>query len=1066
MSNSTDSNIRYIRASAGSGKTYTLSTAYLSLLLKTQGLQAGNILATTFTRAAAGEILERVLQRLAQAVLEPEQARQLLLESDLPDAAPALCAETLQTLSKQLHQIGISTIDAFFARVARGMPEQLGLNPNWQIVSESVTDELKSKAVLELFENKSEAFLECYFYWRQHLRSAVNLEQTRELLEATLFTPLSATASASWRCSDIPVIGENFAQQFLQAIRTKNWKKSNGESATDKRLAPAIEKMRETCRADLKLHKAWFELTLLRRYLEGENSYYRMPVPEELEDFIENHVFALRAVCRDLIADQETALAKLKELYKEIRLTLSSTSGSLSFREIEYRVLQAQERTLNTDPETTEDAWSDLYFVLDTQIQHLLFDEFQDTSWSQYRFFQPLIEECASQEERSVVVVGDPKQAIYGWRGGDREVIDRFPKNHLCRIESLDASYRSSPKILEFVDRVFENLETVAGNFKSPFPEAVTDWMGKKNSLLRYQKHTSKREDLQGEVGIWTMDREKETLYAAILKRVQDLLSHPTPPKSIGILLPKNKFIFDTALTLKEAGIDDVAAITSKVTVAASFPVELILATLTLIEHPHPRSAAKLLVAQAPWGASLKNQDTPDSLRKLVKDLRKQRSILGLHGLLMNFYEHETFQNLLTVRDHFLCSQLLKAANQFDKEGSERIDRFIENVRKEAFKITREARIQVMTIHASKGLEFDAVILAGLDAFGSSPSTFQSVSDEKGMQVLVPSPEILGIAAGEEKRNEKFKRKALSEELSRLYVALTRAKSFLQVIVDKEKDSKFKNEKKDLSLRAGLLISSAFETTTSDEDGCIYFSKYEGMAPPKDKVSEKKLPPDTAFSGKEPPTPHLQESFPRLEIASPSLADNEPEASLSKNYFSVETLFQKETLPQQRGIEMHSCLEKISWIEDGLPTAEELLTPTEKRDDNLRFANFLLNEIQSPTGCLHAYFSRKAFQEKWQCPAKDLELWRERSFSMPMDKKLWNGRFDRVVLLRNSQSKEAVFQRAEIIDFKTRSGAKEKSGQNTHDTKQIKIYSKVLSHSLKIHSENIKTSIAEIHPQI
>ncbi|MFV0415010.1 MAG: UvrD-helicase domain-containing protein [Chthoniobacterales bacterium] len=1055
-----NSSIRYIRASAGSGKTYTLSSAYLSLLLKSQGQQAGNILATTFTRAAAGEIFERVLQRLAEAVLDSGAAKQLLSESKLSESDASVCADTLQTLTQQLHRIGISTIDSFFARIARGMPEQLGLNPDWKIVSASTTNELASQAILEVLEQTPEAFHESYFYWKQHLQSALNLELLRNLLETVLFKPLTGDSRNNWQCTDIPLTGKAFTEEFARAIDLKNWKKDDGKLISNKNVIKGIEKARSNCHADLKLHKAWFDIVFLKNHLEGKDSYYKIPCPPELSAFVEKHAPALRELCQNLLADQETALARLKSIYQKTRLDLTSTSGSQSFAEIEYRVLNALENDPELDPEEIGDAWSDLYFVLDGQVQHLLFDEFQDTSRSQYQFFKPLIEECASQEDRSVVVVGDPKQAIYGWRGGDREVIDQFPLKHLSKIEDLKFSYRSSPKVLEFVDQVFENLENIADYFKAPFSKAVADWMGEKDSPLRYQGHKSKRSDLSGEVGIWATDSEKETLSESILQRVRDLQARPSPPKRIGILVSKNKFIFEAALILRQAGITDVAAKTSKAELSASFPIELIIATLTLIEHPHIRSAALALASHAPWCKELRDANLPkEKLFAFVQKWRKQLVIHGLEKVIRIFGEHEEFQNLLTTRDRFFYTQLLAMADSFDKENSERIDQFISGIRNEQFKISREARIQIMTIHASKGLEFEAVILAGLDSRGSSSSSFNTITREDGKQALVPSSEIQAIAAGEEKRVEEYKRKNLSEKLSQIYVALTRAQSYLHVIIDKKAD--FRKDKDPLPVRAGTLIRMAVETTDPDSsDGCIFLSKQEAATTQNPRPPKIKLPHDSAFSDlKKNAVPTPASSLPRLERACPSLAGTKQKKSFpDKTAFSLESLCQENSQIQNRGLLAHACLEQISWIEDGLPETADLLYFIESQAEDSEFVAHLLNEIKSPRGTLHPYFSRKFYEEKWNCIAEDLQLWRERPFTLPLEGKLWSGRFDRVVVLAENQT----FQHAEIIDFKTRLSDSPQKKISSSDTQQIEIYRKILENSLKISPGQIETSIVEI----
>ena len=139
---------RMIRASAGSGKTYALTTRYLGLILS--GESADSILAVTFTRTAAGEIMERILLRLLEA-LKPGKLPELTaalkaegfetlvteLESNSPETVIRDRIEpTLIQLLALLHKCQVSTLDAFFSRIATGFTYECDLAPGWQILDE------------------------------------------------------------------------------------------------------------------------------------------------------------------------------------------------------------------------------------------------------------------------------------------------------------------------------------------------------------------------------------------------------------------------------------------------------------------------------------------------------------------------------------------------------------------------------------------------------------------------------------------------------------------------------------------------------------------------------------------------------------------------------------------------------------------------------------------------------------------------------------------------------------------------------------------------------------------
>ena len=120
-----------VLASAGSGKTYHLSSRILGLLA--MGAPPGEVLATTFTRKAAGEILERLLVRLAEGASDPAKARELGRDAHASLTRPEECRGLLGRLLTDLHQMNVGTLDAFFVRVARSFYLELGLPPRWTI---------------------------------------------------------------------------------------------------------------------------------------------------------------------------------------------------------------------------------------------------------------------------------------------------------------------------------------------------------------------------------------------------------------------------------------------------------------------------------------------------------------------------------------------------------------------------------------------------------------------------------------------------------------------------------------------------------------------------------------------------------------------------------------------------------------------------------------------------------------------------------------------------------------------------------------------------------------------
>jgi ATP-dependent exoDNAse (exonuclease V) beta subunit len=136
-----------IRASAGTGKTFRLSGHFLTQLFN--GHAPESILATTFTRKAAGEILGRVLLRLADAADNDATAKELGRQLKLPSGkvTQKTAQVLLERLASELHRVRVCTLDSFFQQLARCLSPELGLPPGWTIIDEATDQDLRAQAI-------------------------------------------------------------------------------------------------------------------------------------------------------------------------------------------------------------------------------------------------------------------------------------------------------------------------------------------------------------------------------------------------------------------------------------------------------------------------------------------------------------------------------------------------------------------------------------------------------------------------------------------------------------------------------------------------------------------------------------------------------------------------------------------------------------------------------------------------------------------------------------------------------------------------------------------------------
>ena len=143
-----------IRASAGTGKTYQLANRYVRLL--EADVPPETILAATFTRKAAGEILERILLTLARAASDDGTCAELSHAIGAPKLSRSRCIELLARLTRRLHRLQVGTLDSFFTRLAASFSLELELPPGWRILEDLDAARLRSEAIESLLESNSE----------------------------------------------------------------------------------------------------------------------------------------------------------------------------------------------------------------------------------------------------------------------------------------------------------------------------------------------------------------------------------------------------------------------------------------------------------------------------------------------------------------------------------------------------------------------------------------------------------------------------------------------------------------------------------------------------------------------------------------------------------------------------------------------------------------------------------------------------------------------------------------------------------------------------------------------
>ena len=417
--------INIFKASAGSGKTHTLSKTYLDLLLKADSKTAyRNILAVTFTNKATEEMKERILRDLAKEGKTNPRAREILINL--------------------LHDYGsfsVSTIDKFFQQALRAFSRELGSSGNYQIeldkasltkeAMDRVLDDLteKDKDLLGWFTKQLETALDNGESF--HLESSLYemAEEFGDVNEKFTYDKKKLTELKA-KCKEIVDTFHKDVYENALCIDTSTWGKTAAKGLAQ--YAGAQTKYKDSVKAA--------NATTLAKLAEtaGCEAMYALMNPQgrrwkeyRTARMVEKVIFTL-------------GLAE--EFYSKLAII-----------EEEKGVISLDESTnLLRDIIDGSDA-PFIYEKLGVRFNHFLLDEFQDTSVVQWENFKPLLANSVS-EGYSNIIVGDVKQSIYRWRNSDWNLLDKeIEENFKGKVEviTLKENWRSTQSIVDFNNEFF-----------------------------------------------------------------------------------------------------------------------------------------------------------------------------------------------------------------------------------------------------------------------------------------------------------------------------------------------------------------------------------------------------------------------------------------------------------------------------------------------------------------------------------------------------------------------------------------------------------------------------------
>lgn len=983
-----------IRASAGSGKTFQLTNRFIRLLL--HGEAPERIIALTFTRKAAGEFFEGILDKLAKAASDPAEAADLAKSVGHNEAGLVEFRVALRRLVDSMGKLSLGTIDSFFHRVLGLFSTEFGLGGQFEMMDEFEKEQARLSVLEQLLANRQVKKTEQDDLVKSYQLATAgrnnrdffsafskHLEGCHELLLRVPGADCWGDPARIWPTgnpwmrekAELPELVSNW-RELLEA-------EGFGKGVYKGFCSVADHLMSWEPGTDL------FEKskTLLTRAFEGLGD---MLVGDWEFKFGNARVMnrpsvefgqKLARVLRYCIAwELETRLARTRGIYglmdafeKQYDSSVRR-AGRLMFSDLPVLLAPVGGRVLlgGKGPNRL-----DLEYRLDGSFNHWLLDEFQDTSTVQWRAVANLIDEVVQDVsgERTFFCVGDQKQSIYQWRGGDPRLFDRVEAFYSqaggdeFTTDKLNKSWRSCPDVLKMVNKVFRDDGKLA-----PFDEnrtAADRWSG----VWREHESADNRAKVEGHSLYLHVDDEEDRwpVVAQLLNKLQPIKNR----LECAILVQSNNAARELVNHLRGAGLGMPIVGESATNPGADNPLgRALLSLFRAAAHPEDRFSVEH-VKLTPLARLLPTDSA--EWQSAFRDVQRAVYRYGFGAVV-----REWVDRLAPELDEFgrwRAPLFLELARQFDQSGSRDIDAFLRFIpAREITEATGTNVVQVMTIHKAKGLTFDITIVPDLEGKRLDQTrketlhTHRTKDGEADWVLELPSKDVclqdepLAEAVAEARSEGCY------ESFCKLYVALTRPSHGLYVVTTKPGNSQ----------NYARLLSDTLDDDgdKSFEDGSARIVFESGNF---DWVKAKAIEPLKPV-----PEPGLVQAKRRhARLARRRASGHGPVRLSGAQLFAAggadAVLF---------GSAVHEAFEQIEWLDDTTPAKLEALRET------------MPEAVDEVTRCL----ADETVAKRLAKPKDEVQVWRERAFDVVVGNELISGVFDRVHVYAG---------RAEIIDFKS-----------------------------------------------
>ena len=812
------------KASAGSGKTFTLATEYIKLVVENPQSYR-NILAVTFTNKATEEMKMRILSQLYGIWKQlPDSANYMKViceKTGKPeDVVSQRAGIALSLLLHNYNYFRVETIDTFFQGVLRNLARELDLTANLRIGLNDV--QVEELAVDQLIQDlhTTDVILQWLLKYIMETISddkSWNVIGQIKTFGKTIFRDEYKSVSATLRQKlEEPGFFDRYttrlkelrqaAEERMKALASQFFDtlKSEGLSVEDFSYGKS-----GLCSFFLKLQSGIFDESIVGKRVAdsvGDPEKWCKKTHPRKELIYSLADTTLGTILRTAIEERPHQW----KIYQSADITLRHLSQLRLLGSIEKKVRELNEganRFLLSDTQQLLHALidgSDTPFIFEkigAQLQHIMIDEFQDTSTVQWQNFKVLLSEAMSQEGTENLIVGDVKQSIYRWRSGDwrllNDIHQQFPSPEAqLDILTLDTNYRSQRNIIAFNNAFFRQAAELEYLALQDDPEASA----LQRAYADVEQTVPEKLGNNGLVHIQLLpaDDYLEKTFAGIADIVCELRDKGVKPSEMAILVRANAFIPLIADYFTKH-LPDVRIVSDEAfRLDASIAVNLLVEALHLITHPDDNLAkADIAKLYQCYVLDKKTADNELLLSSNTLDDLLPEGYIGHFEELMNLSLYELTERLYTLfelhrlegQNAYLCAFYDQLLN-FTSENATGIDAFVtewqENLCAKTIQSDEINGIRLISIHKSKGLEFPHVIIPFCDwplershVLWCQPNE-APFNDLPIVPVDFSAKQLMGTIYEDDYQHEHLQ--ITVDNLNLLYVAFTRASQSLFVI--------------------------------------------------------------------------------------------------------------------------------------------------------------------------------------------------------------------------------------------------------------------------------------------